>query len=155
MEKVIIYVNFMMNINRFADIGKVMLIVFQIVLIFLEIDDVINGITCIWLYLYSFIYILCVDSMYFLTVFCFVFASLQLLILAWLLKVFKWAMVINKEVAILTVPEREYFTSILGCFSKRPTHKFYADLSISGSLTIIQKYIWQKSKDWIHLKVAY
>ena len=82
MEKVIIYVNVMMNINTFADIGKVMLIVFQIVLIFLKIDDVVDGITCIWLYLYSFIYILSMDSMYFLTVFCFVFASLQLLILA-------------------------------------------------------------------------
>lgn len=145
----------MMNINRFADIGKVMLIVFQIILIFLKIDNVIDGITCIWLYIYSFIYILCMDSMYFLTVFCFVFASLQLPILAWLLKVFKWAMVINKEISILTVPEREYFTSILDYFSKRPTHKLSADLSISGSLTIIQKYIWQKSKDWIHLKVAY
>lgn len=82
MEKVIIYVNVMMNINRFADIGKVMLIVFQIILIFLKIDNVIDGITCIWLYIYSFIYILCMDSMYFLTVFCFVFASLQLPILA-------------------------------------------------------------------------
>ena len=82
MEKVIIYVNVMMNINTFADIGKVMLIVFQIVLIFLKIDDIVDGITCIWLYLYSFIYILSMDSMYFLTVFCFVFASLQLLILA-------------------------------------------------------------------------
>lgn len=82
MEKVIIYVNVMMNINRFADTGKAMLILFQTTLIFLKIGNVIDGITCIRLYLYSFIDILYMNSMYFLTVFCFVFASLQHPILA-------------------------------------------------------------------------
>lgn len=82
MEKVIIYVNVMMNINRFAEIGKAMLILFQIILVFLKIGNVIDGIACIRLYLYSFIDILHRNSTYFLTVFCFVFASLQLSILA-------------------------------------------------------------------------
>lgn len=47
-------------------------------------------------------------------------------------------MVINIEIFLLAVPEKEHFTNILDCFSKRPTHKLSTDLSISGSLAKIQ-----------------
>lgn len=47
----------------------------------------------------------------------------QVPFLAWLLKVLKWAMVVNVEIFVLAVPDKEHFTNILDCFSKRPIHK--------------------------------